>query len=132
MKRHLPLSARKSPRFGLALGALGLLGAPLAAQDFAELDRLSDASVQEAAGIELARAQAQRGEILEALSTLSRVLAAHPKANAARLLEVYYLCKSDDRLGAIVALGKIKRKAISDEALTMIETECNPDRGARQ
>src|SRR5678815_1317337 len=61
----------------LAWGALGC--APLGAETLAELDALSDRSVDEAAGIAAANEQAGRGAYLEALATLERVLAVHPK-----------------------------------------------------
>src|SRR5688572_6817175 len=64
---------------GMTLAWGSLTCQPLSAETLEELDALSDLSADESAGITAAREQAGRGEYLEALATLERVLAAHPK-----------------------------------------------------
>lgn len=112
---------------GLAIAISALSASPVAAQSLEELDALSDASAQEESGVQLARDQAGRGELLEALATLERVLVEHPKSANARLLQAFYLCRLDDRPGGSVALSKLKSKNYSDDALATVRTTCeNP------
>jgi len=104
----------------LALASAGVAAAPANAQSLADLDRLSEVSDNEESGIAAAREQADRGAYLEALATLERVLAAHPKSHDARLVHAIYLCRIDDRRGGLVELDKLKDKnyerAVLDQA----------------
>lgn len=109
---------------GLAVAAAGL--APVHGQSFEELDQLSDASSDEAGGIAAARAQAARGEYLEALATLERVLAENPKSREARLIHAIFLCRIDDRQGGLVELGKLKKKHYGEELLEEARAMCEP------
>lgn len=116
-------------RYGLALlfllcGALG--SAPLGAQTIDQLDALSDASTDEAGGIAEAKLQGERGQYLEALATLERVLAVHPKSHEARLIHAIFLCKIDDRQGGLVELGKLKKKHYGKELLAESRALCAP------
>lgn len=106
----------------LACGSLA--SAPLYAETLEELDALSEASSDEAAGIALARDQAGRGGYLEALATLERVLAVHPKSHEARLIHGIYLCKIDDRRGGLVEIGKLKTKNYGEQLLSQARTMC--------
>jgi Tfp pilus assembly protein PilF len=108
----------------IAIGCAMAMVSPLAAETFEELDQLSDASAEEETGIQLAQEQAERGELLEALATLERVLASEPKAHDARLLQAYYLCKVDDIRGGKVALSKLKKKRYEDEDLNVVYAQC--------
>jgi hypothetical protein len=93
------------------LCAAGLAAAaPVRADTLEQLDQLTDASVSEAGGLALARQQAGSQQWLEALATLDRLLALHPKSKPARMLQVVYLCRIDDRPGGLVALAKLKKK----------------------
>jgi len=100
---------------------------PLSAETLEELDALSDVSADEAAGIAAARAQAARGEWLEALATLERVLAVHPESRDARLIHAVYLCQVDDKRGGLVEIDKLKEKhygeGLLDEARAMCGAE---------
>jgi predicted Zn-dependent protease len=98
----------------LSVCALALVTAPAAAETLEELDALAQTSQDEALGIQLAQQQAARGEFLDALATLERVLAVHPKSDPARLLHAVYLCRVDDKLGAAVEFDKLRRKKYSD------------------
>lgn len=112
------------------LGAIALMaGAPAQAETLEELDALSDASAEEESGIQLARDQAGRGELLEALATIERVLIQHPKSASARLLQAFYLCRVDDRVGGSVALSKLKERDYAQEALDQIRATCNAPAG---
>ena len=106
----------------LAWGALGC--APLGAETLEELDALSDQSLDEAAGIAAANEQAGRGAYLEALATLERVLAVHPKSHEARLIHAVYLCEIDDKRGGLVELDKLKAKYYGGRLLAEARARC--------
>jgi hypothetical protein len=108
----------------LAWGCLACL--PLGAETLEELDALSDLSADEAAGINAASAQASRGEYLDALATLERVLAVHPKSRAARLIHAVYLCRIDDRRGGLVELDRLKEKHYERQQLAEARAICAP------
>ena len=103
------------------------MSVPASAETLEELDRLAEASVEEQPGIALAQAQAERGELLEAIATLERVLALHPKSQNARLLHAVYLCDTDDQLGGAVELGKLKRKKYPDQSWSVALSRCPLD-----
>jgi len=106
----------------LAGGVLGQV--PLGAETLEELDVLSDRSDDERAGIDAAREQAGRGEYLEALATLERVLAVHPKSHEARLIHAVYLCEIDDRQGGRVEIDKLKEKYYGGQLLAEARARC--------
>lgn len=97
-----------------------LAGAPLAAETPAQLDALSKASDQPDTGVALARQQISRGELLDAMATLERVLMNHPESDEARALHAGLLCRIDDRRGATVEFDTMRGRDIpqglSDEA----------------
>ena len=109
---------------GMVLVCGSLSCPPLSAETLEELDALSDLSVVEAAGIAAARDQAGRGEYLEALATLERVLAAHPKSHEARLIHAVYLCEVDDRRGGLVEIDKLKEKHYGEQLLAEARARC--------
>ena len=120
--RPLPPALRCLVGMVLAWGALASL--PAHAETLDELDALSDLSVEEAGGIAAAREQAGRGEYLEALATLERVLAAHPTSREARLIHGVYLCEIDDRRGGQVELDRLKKKHYADGVLAEARARC--------
>jgi len=85
------------------------------AETLPELDAMAEVAVDEAKGIAFAQEQSARGEFLEAIATLERVLALHPKSDSARLLHAVNLCKIDDQMGGAVELGKLKQKNFAPE-----------------
>src|SRR5688572_10280850 len=95
---------------GTVLACSALACPPLSAETLEELDALSDLSADEVAGIAAAKDQAGRGEYLEALATLERVLAVHPESHEARLIHAVYLCEVDDNRGGLVEIDKLKEK----------------------
>ena len=98
--------------------ALFIAGQPIAvahAETLPELDAMAEVAVDEEQGIAFAQEQSARGEYLEAIATLERVLALHPKSQAARLLHAVHLCKIDDQLGGAVELGKLKQMSFAPE-----------------
>lgn len=109
---------------GAALAGAALSCPPLGAETLEELDALSDLSLDEAGGIAAAKAQAERGEYLEALATLERVLAVHPKSHEARLIHAVYLCQIDDRRGGLVELDKLKAKQVGRELMAEARARC--------
>jgi hypothetical protein len=82
--------------------ALAGCASPAGAQIYplAELDSLSRASVDPAAGLALARQQAARGDLFGAVATTERIIALHPESDDALLFHVSLLCRLDDPVGA--------------------------------
>jgi hypothetical protein len=109
---------------GMVLACGSLACPPLSAETLEELDALSDLSADEGAGIAAAKEQAGRGEYLEALATLERVLAVHPQSHEARLIHAVYLCEIDDGRGGLVEIEKLKKKHYADGALAEARTRC--------
>ncbi|MEG3146901.1 hypothetical protein U1839_19800 [Sphingomonas sp. RT2P30] len=83
--------------------------APVAAQidPLAELDSLSQASVDPAAGLVLARQQVARGDLVGAVATTERIIALHPESDDALLFHVSLLCRLDDPAGARAELAEL-------------------------
>lgn len=109
---------------------LGTAPLQVAAQSIEELDALSDSSNDEAGGIQAARDQAARGEYLEALATLERVLARNPKSREARLIHAIYLCRIDDLRGGLIEIDKLKEKHYGKELLEDARAMCAPKEAA--
>jgi hypothetical protein len=94
--------------------ALALAAVPGHAQSVDELDALVTASQEEEAGTALAQAQAARGEWLEALATLDRVLAVNPRSQGSRLLHALYLCEVDDKQGGLLELSRLRPRELAE------------------
>jgi hypothetical protein len=122
----MPPSPVRQCLAALLLAGAGAVFAPLSAETLDELDALSDQSADEEAGINAASEQAGRGEYLEALATLERVLAVHPKSRAARLIHAVYLCRIDDRRGGLVELDRLKEKHYERQQLAEARAICAP------
>lgn len=119
---HLP-----DPRAAMAailIAGLAATALPARAETVEDLDVLSDRSVDEQSGLALAQEQANRGEFLEAISTLERTLAENPKSESARLLHAYFLCKVDDRTGGAVEIGKLKAKKYAKADMDAVRAQC--------
>jgi hypothetical protein len=114
---------RKWRGFGCAVAALSF-AAPASADTIETLDQLAIETLDEARGIALARQQAERGEWLDALATLERVLAYFPKSAQARLLHAVYLCRVDDRLGAAVEIEALRQRDYSPAQWEEALAEC--------
>lgn len=95
----------------------------------AELDQLAEAAADEASGLLLAQEQAKAGEFLQALSTVERVLALHPKSQSGRLLHAVYLCQIDDLPGGAAEMNKLKEKNFPEELWGQAQTLCKLDAG---
>ena len=109
----------------MALGACLLsVAIPLQAQSLEVLDRLSDISADEERGIAAAREQAQRMELLEALATLERVMAAHPRSLNARMLHAYYLCAIDDLQGGRVEIDNMDEDDFGRDNIAELRQRC--------
>jgi hypothetical protein len=104
-----------------------MVSGSLCAESFEELDKLSDRSADEASGISAAQEQADSGAYLEALATLERVLAAHPKSLQARLIHALYLCQVDDRRGGLVEISKLDEKRFGAKLLSEARARCARD-----
>jgi hypothetical protein len=129
MVRH-HLRRRKWLGSGCVIAALAI-AFPASADTIETLDQLATETLDEVRGIALARQQADRGEWLDALASLERVLAYFPKSAQTRLLHAVYLCRVDDRLGAAVEIEALRQRDYSaaqwDEALT----QCGVPKEAR-
>lgn len=97
----------RSVRLALCLPAM-LLCPATNAQTVADLDRLSRAAEQPATGLTLARSQISDGALLDALSTLERVILNTPANDEARLLHAGLLCRLDDREGSLVEFDALR------------------------
>ncbi len=115
---------------GLACIASLIVCSPAWADTPEQLDALSDATTQEESGILFARTQAARGEWLEAIGTLERVLAIAPKSHESRRLQALYLCTVDDRLGGAVILSQLKKKNYAKGALDEVFAMCKEPEAA--
>lgn len=109
----------------LVLIALTQPVSAVCAETLPELDAMAEAAVDEQKGILLALEQSDRREFLEALGTLERVLALHPKSNTARLLHAVNLCRIDDQMGGAVELGKLKEQDFPPELWTDVMKFCS-------
>ena len=89
---------------------------PLRAETPEELDSLAGPTSEVRAGMTLARAQASRGELLEALASVERVLFRHPEAREAQLLHASLRCRVDDPLGARAEFARLDRKQFHGSA----------------
>lgn len=105
--------------------ALALPGAPASAETLDQLDALSDVAADEAGGIAFARAQADRGEYLEALSTLERVLASFPTSHTALLDHAATLCMVDDLQGGRVELQLLRERDYDARELSDARAICD-------
>lgn len=112
------------PLIALLFAALLGTGAVVEAETLDELDVLSDRAAGERSGLALAQEQSARGEWLEALATLERVLAESPKSSAARLLHAVYLCNVDDRMGGAVEYSKLREKDYTRQDLAAVRAQC--------
>jgi len=109
------------------VAALFIVAQPVTAvhaETLPELDAMAEVAVDEEKGIAFAQEQSARGEFLEAIATLERVLALHPKSDSARLLHAVNLCKIDDQLGGAVEIGKLKQKNFAPELWADVLTLC--------
>ena len=101
----------RASRLHLTAIALLLAAAPQfgLAQTVEDLDHLIEASSKPKEGVALAQLQTGNGVLLEALTTLERVLASDPKHKEARLLRASLLCRLDDLPGAGVEFSRLKK-----------------------
>ncbi len=121
-----------SPFRALAAAALAVAGTPAASQTFAQLDALSDQTTDEKAGIELARQQTERGELLEALATIERVLTLFPRSAEARFNHAMLLCRIGDPQGAMIEFGRLKHKDYPPQTLQQAAANCQSAAGGGQ
>lgn len=98
----------------------------------AELDQLAETAADEASGLLLAQEQAKAGEFLQALGTVERVLALHPKSQSGRLLHAVYLCQIDDLPGGEAEMDKLKKKNFPEELWGQAQALCKLNTGDAQ
>jgi hypothetical protein len=103
---------------------------PLRAETPEELDSLAGPTSEARAGMSLARAQAARGELLEALASVERVLARHPEALEAQLLHASLRCRVDDVPGAQAEFARLDRKQFRSAAWAEANAPCVARRGS--
>lgn len=125
MRRLLESGLPELKRIAAALLLGGLCTAlPASAETLDQLDALADAAMTEEGGIALARTQAQRGDYLEALSSLERVLGAFPLSPTALIEHAAYLCAVDDRQGGRVELLALREQDYSARAWSDAQANC--------
>ncbi|MFW2350414.1 hypothetical protein [Qipengyuania sp.] len=106
------------------LAAFLLPTGALHAETLAELDALSDSAQDEGGAIAAAQDLAADGAYLEALATLERMLAVHPRSPEGRLLHALYLCRVDDQRGGQVEIGKLKDSEFGSQTLADARAAC--------
>lgn len=116
----------------IALAFLVMISMPTSAQTLEQLDALSDQTADEQNGIELARKQTERGELLEALATIERVLTRFPGSAEARLNHAMLLCRIGDPQGALIEFDRLKEKNYPPQALRQAIANCRSGTGEAQ
>ena len=113
--------------FGVSVCLLASLVMPqcASAQSLEDLDRLVQNSAKPADGLALARSQAGAGDLLDALATLERVLAADPKDKQVRLLHASLLCRIDDPDGAAAEFARLRAKDYKKAEWSAALVPCN-------
>ena len=76
-------------------------------------------------GLAQAREQIGRGELIEAMATLERLLIYHPGSKEAQLLHASLLCRVDDPEGAGVEFGRLRRKDFRRPQWDEARAPCN-------
>lgn len=112
-------------RLMAAAFGLGALALPAAAETNGELEALSQASAAPASGIALARRQIGRGDLLDALATLERVLIRYPQARDAQLLRASVMCQLDDRAGSTAEFDQLKGRGLPERTLRDAISACD-------
>lgn len=107
----------------LALG-FGLATAPAHADSVERLQWLSTMTDKPGWGVQLAREQVARNELLEAIATLERVIAAYPGARDARIVHAGLLCRVDDPEGAAMEFALLHKQDFSDELWAEAQAAC--------
>jgi hypothetical protein len=116
----------------LAAGA-ALAAQALPAETPEQLDGLVSPTTEVRQGMDLARVQAMRGELLEALASLERVLTRHPEAKEAQLLHASLRCRVDDGPGAQAEFARLNPKQFPKNAWTEATSVCTvPVAGSRR
>jgi len=100
-------------RFVIAAGFLAVIGAPTGAAPPGSFNAIASAGDNESIGMALARRQIARGETVDALATLERVIILHPQSMAARLLHAGVLCLADDRQGSLIEFERLRGYSFS-------------------
>ena len=120
---------RRAVRLFVALLPATVLIAPARAETVEQLDWLSQMADRPASGLQLASDQAARGELLDALATLERVLTTHPEAKEAQLRHAGLLCRVDDREGAAAEFSRLKEREFEKKAWHEAKASCAANGG---
>ena len=108
----------------LAIAGFAAWGNPAPADTPENLALMADRATGEQTGIRMAQDQAANGNLLDALSTLERVLIANPQSKFARLLHAIYLCRIDDHMGGAVEIGKFDKKEFAKADIDNARAQC--------
>jgi len=108
----------------MAAACLIAASMPASSQTLERLDVLSDQTAEAQTGIELARTQTERGELLEALATIERVLTGFPDSAEARFNHAKLLCWIGDPQGALLEFKRLKDKDYPSHALNQAIANC--------
>lgn len=109
-----------------------MVSMPASSQTLEQLDALSDETAVEQTGIALARMQTERGDLLEALATIERVLTLFPGSAEARYNHAVLLCRVGDPQGALIEFDRLKDKDYPPAALKQAIANCRTAAGERQ
>lgn len=109
-----------------------LVSTPAFSQTLEQLDALSDETADEQTGIALALKQTERGELLEALATIERVLTLFPGSAEARFNHAMLLCRIGDPQGALIEFDRLKDKEYPPQQVKQAIANCRIAAGERQ
>jgi len=105
---------------------------PASSQTLEQLDALSDETANEQTGMALARTQTERGQLLEALATIERVLTLFPRSAEARFNHAMLLCRVGDPQGGLIEFDRLKNKDYPSGALKQAIADCRLAAGERR
>lgn len=112
--------------FRLAFGMFSLLlSQPASADAISDLEALSLKTDNLARGLAFAREQTAHGQLLDALSTIERVLLSFPDSDEAKLEHAGLLCRLDDRSGSLVEFDALRGHNFDPTVWSEATRPCN-------
>ena len=123
---------RPGPVLAALAACAALTSTPVRADTVERLQWMSSMTDRAAWGVRLAREQMAQNELLEAISTLERVLANHPEEREAHLLHASLLCRVDDPDGAAFEFALLHKQDFAEQLWAEAHAPCPAGLGAGQ
>jgi hypothetical protein len=116
----------KPLKIRLALGMVGMILSQSASADaISDLEALSLKTDSLERGLLFAREQTERGQLLDALSAIERVLLNFPDSDEAKLQHASLLCRLDDRSGSLVEFDALRGHNFDPTVWSEATKPCN-------